>query len=152
MDFLQKEERQLEPQKPQEILQKKECLLKKEERQRARRSLCTTSSTTTTTTATPDYVTPSNANLAKHYLDPSKFKTIETEAAKGQSAVIEKLIDELGPERFEELTKDIADRTPQDEIKNFAPKNTVLSRDEKFDLANDYSVVKGPEIFLFLSN
>jgi len=112
------------------------------DKSRARRSLCTTSSTTTTTTATPDYVTPSNANSAKHYLDPTKFKTIETEAAKGQSAVIEKLIDELGPERFEELTKDFADRTPQDEKKYFAPKNTVLSRDEKFDLANDYSVVK----------
>jgi len=114
------------------------------DKSRARRSLCTTSSIATTTTTTPDYVNPSNANSAKHYLDPTKFKTIETEAAKGQSAVIEKLIDELGPERFEELTKDIADRTPQDEIKNFAPKNTVLSRDEKFDLANDYSVVKGP--------
>merc|ERR1712079_517869 len=114
------------------------------DKSRARRSLCS-ASYTATKTFPPDYVTPSNANSAKHYLDPIKFKAIETEAAKGlQTPKIEKLIDELGPERFEELTKDKADRTPQDEITNFAPKNTVLSRDEKFDLANDYSVVKGP--------
>merc|ERR1712048_882575 len=114
------------------------------DKSRARRSLCSASSTPTKKLP-PDYVTPSNANSAKHYLDPTKFKAIETEFAKGlQTPTIEKLIDELGPERFEELTKDKADRTPQDEITNFAPKNTVPSRDEKFDLANDYSVVKGP--------
>jgi len=75
-------------------------------------------------------------------VDPTQFNNIVALAAKVPplSVADKKLIDELGAERFEELTKAFADRTLGDEKKNFANKNTVLSRDDlPLDLANDFA-------------
>jgi len=102
------------------------------DKSRARRSACLP-----TSGAPKKPVKLSSANLAKHYVDPALFNAVVALAAKVPlppkvppplSKTDKELIDKFGAERFEELTKDIADRTGLDETKNFATQNTVLSR------------------------